>query len=128
MEPQRKPRIVSVTPPAVQPAPPQPTAPQPPQPPAPPRVTEDNPLVKAMQEEALRDLRPQTPAPAAPRVIAPSQPPSAPAPVARKLSDAELRQKIAADQIGRQSTLSSRLSAFFGGLFKKKPREGLANV
>jgi len=141
MEPiQRKPRIIAVTPssqPLPQPAiqqPPQPVSPPAPQPALPsqppqPRSAEDNPLVRVMQEEALRDMRPSTPEPAAPRIISKTQAtPAAPYVPQKQLSEAEIRQKIAVDQVQRQASLSSRFTAFFGGLFKKKQRGGLADV
>jgi len=116
MEPlQRKPRIVSITPPPVQPPA------QQPQPPSPP--TTDNPLAKAMEEEALRDLRPSNPQPAAPRIISPLPPAPAIGPF-KESSEAEVRRKIEEDQARRQSSLSSRLKNFFSGLFKKKNTRG----
>ncbi|NYZ75558.1 hypothetical protein H0O03_04835 [Candidatus Micrarchaeota archaeon] len=141
MEPiQRKPRIIAVTP-SSQPLPQQPAPQQPPQPVSPPapqpsipslqpqRPREDNPLVRVMQEEALRDMRPSTPEPAAPRIISKTPAtPAAPYVPQKQLSDVEIRQKIAVDQVQRQASLSSRFTAFFGGLFKKKQREGLADV
>jgi len=132
MEPlQRKPRVIAVTPASQPPAAPIPPA-QPPVPPAPqpqPRSADDNPLVRVMQEEALRDMRSSTAEPATPRIISKTQAtPAAPYVPQKQLSDAEVRQKIAMDQVQRQASLSSRFTAFFSGLFKKKQREGLADV
>ena len=144
-----KPRVLSVTvpkPPSItSPSVPQnePThaavqtssLPQPPAPPAiptppliQPRKNEENPLVKAMQEEALRDINSPSPTPPpTPRVI---QLQSIPATtsrrqmpsIAERLSGAELREKIDADQNRRQQSLSNRITEFFGNLFKPKPK------
>lgn len=135
----KKPRIVEIRRPTQLPAPDStqtPTLPPASSPERAPSQQRDNPIARAMQEEALRDMRAQSLEPM-PRSVSqqPSLPPierrassavsaqQSPQPLSSPLPKDELMRKIEVDRVTRKAGVGSRISTFFGNLFKGKKKE-----